>query len=44
MESRSWQAGAPVLEQQDPEQEVSVLRPNLLLVDKLIQQLVGHSR
>lgn len=42
-ESASWRAGAPVLEQQDPEQLVSGLRPDLLLVDKPIQQLVGHS-
>lgn len=43
MESRSWRAGAPVPEQQDPEQQVSGLRPDLLLVDEPVQQLVGHS-
>lgn len=42
-ESRSGRAGAPVFEQQDPEQLLSVLRPDLLLVDEPIQQLVGHS-
>lgn len=43
VESGSGQAGAPVFEQQDPEQLVSVLRPDLILIDKPIQQLVGHS-
>lgn len=43
MELGSEQAGAPVFEQQDPEQLIPVLRPDLILVDKPIQQLVGHS-
>lgn len=33
---------APAFEQQDPEQLLSVLRPDLLLVDKPVQQLAGH--
>ena len=43
VDPRSGQAGAPVFEQQDPKQLLSVLRPDLLLVDKPVQQLVGHS-
>ena len=41
-EPRSWQTGAPVLEQQGPEQCLSVVRPDQILVDKPVQQLVGH--
>lgn len=42
VESRAWQAGAPVFEQQDPEQIFSVLRLDLPLEDKPVQQLAGH--
>ena len=44
VEPRSWQTGAPVLEQQGPEQCLSVVRPDQILVDKPVQQLVGHPR
>ena len=42
MGSRAQQAGAPVFQQQDPEQIVSVVWLDLPLEDKPVQQLVGH--
>lgn len=42
MGSRAQQAGAPVFQQQDPEQIVSVVWLDLPLEDKPVQQLFGH--
>lgn len=42
VESGSQQAAAPVFEQQDPEQFFLILRPNQPIIDKAVQQVLGH--